>query len=224
MSLTTLPTLHSSDELADLVTRIGFLPFFHHGIENFSVEEYTPASFWFQDGVEGPWEWKTPVIVKTHCAYGKFFCGRAGYISKDWYLDFANWRRQGYDFDARYDDGLAAYQDKLIYETLASQDSLLSTELKQKSGFGKGGAKGFDSSLTRLQMEGYVVTCGFEYKVDKNGNPYGWGLARYCTSEQFFGPSFARRIYKRTPEESKTASWPIWDRSCPGPQKNKSCG
>lgn len=26
------------------------------------MEEHTPPELWFVDGVEGPWEWKGPVI------------------------------------------------------------------------------------------------------------------------------------------------------------------
>ncbi len=32
------------------------------------------------------------------------------------YPDLANYRKDGYDFDARYEDGVAAYQDKMVCE------------------------------------------------------------------------------------------------------------
>ena len=52
-------------------------------------------------------------------------------------------------------------------------------------------------------MQCYVLTSDFEYEVDKNGNFYGWGIARYATPEEFYGKTFEKRVYKRTPEESK---------------------
>ena len=55
-------------------------------------------------------------IRETGCAYGKFFENKAVFISKEWFPDFANYRRNGYDFDARFDDGLAAYKDKELFE------------------------------------------------------------------------------------------------------------
>ncbi|MCM1543416.1 MAG: hypothetical protein NC121_19470 [Blautia sp.] len=193
----------SQSDLARIVQEYGFLPLFQNDIPGFSVEEHTPAEFWFVDGEDGPWEWKGPVIRQTGCAYGKFFRGKAGFISAMWYPDFANYRRDGYDFDARYEDGLAAYQDKTVYELLAGYDSLLSGELKQLGGFGKNGRKGFDTVMTRLQMQGYVTTADFEYKRDKQGSPYGWGVARYATPEHYFGDSFVQQVYQRTPEQSK---------------------
>ena len=38
--------------------------------------------------------------------------------------------------------------------------------------------------------------------MDKKGNFYGWGVARYATPEEFYGKRFSNRVYKRTPEES----------------------
>ena len=51
-------------------------------------------------------------------------------------------------------------------------------------------------------MQCYVLTSDFEYEIDKNGNFYGWGIARYATPEEFYGKYFTSRVYKRTPEES----------------------
>ncbi|MCC8357637.1 MAG: hypothetical protein LJU34_07410 [Oscillospiraceae bacterium] len=141
------------------------------------------------------------MIRKTGCAYGKFFAGKAGFISREWYCDFANYRRDGYDFDARYDDGLARFQDKKVYDILAGYPSLLSKEWRRLTGIKKRGE--FDAIVNRLQMQGYVVTTDFEYARDKHGNAYGWGLSRYATPEAFFGADFTGHVYARAPEQSK---------------------
>ena len=75
--------------------------------------------------------------------------------------------------------------------------------VKQLGGFGKDGRKGFDTVLTRLQMQGYVTTADFEYRRDKHGAPYGWGIARYAVPEQHFGTDFTAHVYTHTPEESR---------------------
>lgn len=194
--------IRSRADLSKAVQKYGFLPFFKNDIPGFSVEEHTPPELWFSDA-DGPWEWKGPVIRETGCAYGKFFKKKAGFISAEWYSDFANYRRDGYDFDARYEDGLAPYADKTVYDIIAEHDSLLSKELKRFGGFGKNGRKGFETIITRLQMQGYVVTADFEYMRDKNDVPYGWGVARYAVPEKFFGNDFSERVYWQTPEQSK---------------------
>lgn len=194
--------LTSANELSELVEKWGFVPLFKNEIPGFSVEELTLPELWFTEE-EGPWEWKGPVIRETGCAYGKFFRNKAVFISREWFLDFANYRRDGYDFDARFDDGLASYQDKYVFELLDSYDSLLSKELKRLGDFRKGGRTGFDAIVTRLQMQGYITTTDFEYQRDRFGKTYGWGIARYATPEKYFGEEFCGKVYSREPEESR---------------------
>lgn len=183
---------------------MGFLPFFKNVIPGFSVEEYTPSELWFPDDEdeEGPWEWKGPVARGHKCVYGKLFGGKAGFVSLEWFPDLANYRRNGYDFDARYDDGLASYKDKQMWETLRSNGSLLTKELKAACGYGKDGQKGFDTVIARLQMQTYVNVADFEYMADKHGKLYGWGMARYTIPEVEFGEAFIRTAYERSPKES----------------------
>ncbi len=193
----------SHQDMVNMVQQWGFVPLFRNEIEGFSIEELTPKEFWFSQERDGPWEWKGPTIRESGCAYGKFFGGKAVFISKDWFLDFANFRRDGYDFDARYNDGLAAYRDKTVYDILEERGELLSKELKNLWSYGGEKRKGFDSIMTRLQMLGYITTTDFEYMRDKNGKVYGWGVARYATPEYHFGKSFCDAVYKREPYQSR---------------------
>ena len=181
---------------------LGFLPFFKNSIPGFSIAERTPAELWFNPDRDGPWEWKGPVIRLGNCAYGKFFKGKAVYVSLDWLPDLVNCRRDGYDFDARCEDGLASWHEKRVYETLTAAGSLRSRELKNALGYGKEGIKGFDQIITKLQMETYVCVQDFEYDLDRHGAPYGWGVARYTTPEALYGRALVRSAYRRSPEES----------------------
>lgn len=192
----------SPEVLVSLIAQIGFLPFFRNEIKGFSLEECVDRKYWFPDEGEGVWEWKGRIIKKADCAYGKFFRGKAGFISKEWFPDFANFRRDGYDFDALYDDGMAKRGDKQVYDIIEKEGSLLSQELKRQGNFRKDGNKGFDTIITRLQMQGYVVISDFEYRKDKFGNTYGWGVARYETAEYRFGNDFSEHVYQREPIES----------------------
>ena len=196
-------TITSPADLEKMVQNFGFLPFFRNEFEDFSVEEYTPEMYWFSDEREGPWQWKGAVARNKQCVYGKFFRGKAGFVSLEWLPDFLNYRRDGYDFDARYEDGLASRKDKEIYDTVLSKGSLLTKELKKLCGYGKSGKKGFDTIITRLQMQTYLTVADFEYARDKTGAPYGWGIARYITPEVLFGEEMIRMAYRREPEESR---------------------
>jgi hypothetical protein len=195
----------SEDDLIKAIRDFGFVPFFVNPIEGFSIEEHIGPGCWYNDGDNGfwpAWEWKGPVIKKTRCAYGKFLGNKAVYISPEWFPDFANYRRDGYDFDARYDDGLASRDDKILFDLLDENAPILSKPLKAMGNYKKGGKKGFDTSVTRLQKQCYVIVSDFRYATDKFGNEYGWGIAEYSTPEKFMGEDFRKRVYEKTPEES----------------------
>lgn len=203
------------------VLRLGFLPFFNIGIEGFSIEEHTPRELWFSDEQDGPWEWKGPIIVQGNCAYGKFFEGKACYVSLDWLPDFINVRRSLYIMK---DEEIS--REKLVYDAVVAKESMLTTEIRQECGFAKPRApklnplekleaglqkkivtmtrsESLDTILTRLQMSTHFVVADFEYKQDKHGKPYGWGVARYATPEALYGneilkcPYSPKQSYKR---------------------------
>ncbi|MBR1423367.1 MAG: hypothetical protein IJ571_08010 [Ruminococcus sp.] len=193
--------ISSQADLEKAVEEYGFLPYFRNSIEGFSIEEHIDPRFWFS-AEEGAWEWKGPVIRSTGCAYGKFFERKAVYVSREWFPELANYRRNGYDFDALYDDGLAKRADKTLYDLIAENEPVISKQLKKLGNYRKGGNKGFDSSAVRLQEQCYVVISNFVYMQDRFGREYGWGVAEYSTPERFIGDDFTDRVYRHEPEES----------------------
>ncbi len=202
--------IRTKEDLKQAVRDLGFLPFFANEIPGFSIEENCAPETYFSKQ-PGVWEWKGPVIQELGCAYGKFFAKKAAFISARWFPDFANYRRDGYDFDARVDEGLANSAEEYLYNIIASRHSILSKDAKAIGGYVRPKIKGpdaweprkgFDTLITKLQMQCYVTTANFEYEVDKNGEFYGWGIARYATPEEFFGRRFTDKVYQRTPEES----------------------
>ena len=202
--------VRTKQDLEDAIGEYGIVPYFRCSIPGFSLEEHCPPRVLFSDGEEDTWAWKGPVIRETGCAYGKFFEKKAAYVSRELFPDLANYRRDGYDFDARYDDGLARFQDKQLYDLLEERAPVLSKELRLAGGYaysGRGqsaeGRKGFDTSIVRLQEQCYVIISDFVYTLDKQGRPRGWGVAEYTTPERFWGERFRQRVYAREPEESR---------------------
>ena len=153
-----LRKLKSAEDIIKLTEEIGFLPFFANGIEGFSVEENCPGELWFSGEVDGPWEWKGPIARDGRCVYGKFFAGKAGFVSREWFPVLANYRRSGYDFDARWDDGLASKKDKDVYDLICKNGVIISKEIKRALNYRKNGNTGFETVITRLQMQTYVNT------------------------------------------------------------------
>lgn len=194
--------IQTKDDLVAAIQKTGILPLFQNDISGFSIEEHTDTSAWFPDNGQGVWEWKGPVIQEAGCAYGKFFGNKTAFISAEVFPDFANYRRDGYDFEGQYEDGFISYKDKVLYELVDSHAPVLSKTLKRLGNYKKGWITGFDASMNRLQSKGYVIISNFVYMKDHYGKEYGWGVAEYSTPEKFFGSVFVDATYQRQPEES----------------------
>lgn len=176
------------EDLKDYVNQIGFLPLFKNEIDGFSAEEHTfGPDWWSGDEAVDPWEWRRRIAAEGKIAYGKFFDGKAGFVSLNWLPIFANWRRDGYDFDARWEDEKASFRQKKIMDLFEKPEPLYSFEIKEKAGFGKGGEKNFEGTLNSLQMQTYLVVRDFRQRRNKAGLPYGWHIALYTTPEQIWG-------------------------------------
>ena len=208
--------IRSWQELVNWVNEVGFLPLFKNDIPGFSAEEHVHTwSWWTGDPEQDPWEWRE-IIARSHqIAYGKFFDKKAGFISLEWLPVFANYRRDGYDFDARWEDGLASRREKMIMDQVTEKDKdgdtlfpdirILSTDLKKRAGFGKGGAKNYPGITTGLQMQTYLVITDFVRRKNKKGAEYGMPVSILQPPEAVWGYENVTKSYMEKPEES-------WDR------------
>lgn len=196
--------ISSSKELTDVVNEIGFLPLFQNEIPGFSVVEMAGSDYlWTGDEILDPWQWRVILAREGNVSFGKMFAKKAGFISREWYPSFANYRRDGYDFDSRYEDGLASHMDKDILSLIEEGKELSSFELKaQICGKSKKGT-GFDTALLRLQMQTYLTITDYRRKRTKQGEEYGWAAAVFATPETIFGADFVQSEYKLEPMESK---------------------
>ena len=193
-------------ELVNWIDEVGFLPLFSNGVEGFSAEEHVSPDYWWT-GIreEDPWEWREIIARSGEVAYGKFFEKKAGFISKKWLPYFANYRRDGYDFDALWDDEKASRRQKKIMDLFEAEAEIYSNEIKARAGFGKGGEKGFDGTLTDLQMKVYLTVRDFRQRKNKKGELYGWPIAIYSKPENIWGYDHVTSRYSENPIESGKA-------------------
>lgn len=198
--------IERQEQLERIIQQWGFLPFFKNHIKGYSIQEMTPPQLLFGDDMmSGPWQWKGPIIANWQTAYGKFFKGKAGYVSLEWLPDFINWRRSQQPLESHLPEA------QRIHQVLVENESMLSKELKIASGFtlsrktsSTSGSR-FDALVAQLQMSTYVCIADFEYQVSSKGETYGWGVARYCTPEAMYPEIFplTRSTEGRTPDESR---------------------
>lgn len=212
--------IERQEQVERIIHEWGFLPFFKCGIEGFSIEEMTPPDLLFGDDFNnGPWGWKGLIIAGWESAYGKFFKGKAGFVSLEWLPDFMNWRRSVHPLEKLDLDSLN------IYSVLVDNESIISRQLKKASGYtlsrkrktfnpsdptapieNPKNGMAFDTLIAGLEMGTHVCIADFEYLISKKGEPYGWGLARYCTPEAMYPDLFPieEHVNGRTPEQSRT--------------------
>ncbi|MDO4649927.1 MAG: hypothetical protein Q4B26_14905 [Eubacteriales bacterium] len=197
--------IHTVKELEKYINKIGFLPLFKNEIPGFSVEERTVPEFWWSENPErDPWVWRELIARNGEIAYGKFFNKKAGFISKEWFPYFANARRDGYDFDSLWEDEKASIRQKKIMDLFAENEDaeLFSFEIKKDAGFGKGGEKNFEGTITDLQMKTYLCMRDFKKRINKKGLPYGWNVAMYSMPEHLWGYEHVSSAYKEDPAVS----------------------
>lgn len=192
--------IHSQMGLMELIQEIGFLPLLDSGIRGYSAEEMVDEDCRYvvfpDGGWDWPlWKWKGPIVTEGDCVYGKFFAGKAGFISREWWPDFYNYRRS-----SRPAPGEGSIEETILL-TLEECESLITRELRAACGFdGPKMRSKFDGYITRLQMAARIVTEDFVYPRDKHNRQYGWGWSLLTTPERLLGRDAC--LCGRTPEES----------------------
>lgn len=192
--------IHSCPELIDYINEIGFLPLLPMGITGWSADEVVDEDCQYKSLPEGGWEWpiwewKGSILQESGCAYGKFFKGKAAFISREWWPDFCNYRRNIYPYP---EEGSI---EEAILDVLRIEGSLITRDLRHLCGFtGPKMRSRFDAYITKLEMGGYIVTEDFVYPRDRHGREYGWGWSLLTTPESLFGKERCRT--ERTPQES----------------------
>ncbi|MGN1217741.1 MAG: hypothetical protein ACI4TD_07190 [Phocaeicola sp.] len=192
--------IHSCPELIDYINEIGFLPLLPMGITGWSADEVVDEDCQYKSLPEGGWEWpiwewKGSILQESGCAYGKFFKGKAAFVSREWWPDFCNYRRNIYPYP---EEGSI---EEAILDILRVEGSLITRDLRHLCGFtGPKMRSRFDAYITKLEMGGYIVTEDFVYPRDRHGREYGWGWSLLTTPESLFGKERCRT--ERTPQES----------------------
>ncbi len=179
--------IHNAAQLISLIDQLGFLPLLDMGIGDWSAEARVSPDCHYTYTDDGSfywplWEWKGDVIKESGCAYGKFFNGKAAFVSHKWWPDFCNWRRSVYPIPKEN-----SLEEAILY-TLSTRGSMVSRDLRRACGLTGGKLRGrFDSCVARLQSACRVLTEDFVYLKDRHGRDYGWGLSLLASAERLMG-------------------------------------
>ena len=75
-------------------------------------------------------------------------------------------------------------------------------QIRREAGFGKGGEKNFDGTMTSLENMLYVVISDFRQKKNKFGLDYGWEVSVYARPEEIWGEAFVNDSYRLSPSRA----------------------
>ncbi len=150
-----------------------------------------------------PWEWRMRVLEeRSDIAYGKVFCRKSGWITRDWYACFLAVRRAGRTFDEAYQAGLISQAARRVYDVVNDRVRVPMHELRRLAGFGREEQGLFERALVDLQMSLYLTLCGRQQKLSPLSGEYGWASTVLCTTESFFGEAVFAQAANLSPAEA----------------------
>ena len=156
------------EDLIDLINEVGFLPLFKNEVDGFSVEENTGDLYWWtSDEEQDPWEWRCLMARSGKVAYGKFFGKKAGFISRAWFPTSPT----GGGTDTTSTAAGTRSWPPCGRSGLLTKDERFFFELKRQAGFGKGGEKNFEGTVTDLQMGSYLLIRDFRRRPTRRASP-----------------------------------------------------
>lgn len=199
----------NAEAMLSAIQEAGLIPFFSNKIPGYSIEELTPAEFWFDGGDSlGPWDWKIDCVQSGDIAYGKFvWGGKAAFATFEVYRELVNWRRSRKAC-------IPSAEEQKVLDLMAERGSVEMRDIRHLLGIKKSAA---DALMARLQMKTLAVT-GDITRVYRGQDLHyvGWQVSTFCPPESLFEDSrsgssgfpFAAFMEERslrsslTPEES----------------------
>ena len=193
--------LKTPEQAIEFIEKRGLVPLFSCEAAGFSLEEQVTCREWWTGSAADPWEWREIIAASGRVAYGKLFGTRMGFCSLALFPYLCAYRRDGYDFDTLIEMGKAPMRERVIMDALKENDEP-SYRIRRIAGFGKDGYKGYETNLSSLMNQTYLVIRDFARKRKKNGEEYGWPVAYYTTPERRFGEELVRSAYTLTKEQA----------------------
>lgn len=191
--------LKSAKEAAELIRVNGFLPLMNSGLGNYSLFGLGDPLFELDfDSEVSPWFWRTLLAADPDIAYGKFFHGKAGFVSRECFPAFANYRRDGYDWDTLHEMGMMPRCGERVMPLFAEGACMPPFAIAALAGLS---AKP-EALLTQLQARSYLITDHFERRRSRTGEEYGWHVSWYISPEAKFGADEVRSRYEEDPRDS----------------------
>ena len=182
--------IQSWEELIGWIDEIGFLPLFKNEVDGFSVEENTSDLYWWTgDAEQDPWEWRRAHRPQRPGGLRQVF-RQEGRLHLQSVVPALRQLAAGrLRLRQPLGRGAGPHAPEADHGPASlDRSEWFSFELKRQAGFGKGGEKNFEGTVTDLQMGGYLLIRDFRQRHQQEGAvPYGWPISVYTTPEALWG-------------------------------------
>lgn len=196
-------TIGNFESFCREIENIGFCLSGENGEGVFSVKEFYTDDIVYHTGDQDldPWAWRIRALLeKDFLCYGKFFMKKAGWITKDWITDFVSVRRKGMSVEELYQNGMISPMDREVYNLIVANKRMPLNRINEHIGISK--KKEVAKALVNLQMMILITVCDDEYKVSKEGLPYGWPATVFCSIESFVGYDVSEKARNQDPRDA----------------------
>lgn len=171
--------IRTAKDITDAVNYYGFLPFYNS--ENVCLASLSAVSF------NTLWDLRFEPTNNKEFVYGKFWNGKAAFVSLELFPHLAALRRDGYDFDSLADEGRISHNEIVVMNSVGS-NLTPSYKLGQTLGI-----KGYDGVISKLQNKTYLCQLFASSTM---------GTALVAPPEDIFGADYTRSKYNLTTEEN----------------------
>lgn len=182
--------INNFSDFCDILRQTGFTTGANNDEGIFTLNRYYSDKIRHHTGDSDtdPWDWRIRTV--TECddiAYAKVFNNKGGWITKSWYPYFLAVRRNGAELDDLYYDGLISAMEHDVYNIIRDSGEISMSDIKRTLNIGRELNSKYESALVKLQMKMFITVSGETHKLSKSGEPYGWTVNVFTTTEQFFG-------------------------------------
>ncbi len=187
--------LKTASDAVECALELGFLPVLDCEIEGYSLFGMASPEIEGFRGEDCVWEWRCALAQSPDILYGKYFHGKVGAISAEWFPDFANMRRGGMDFAELYENGKIRRGAKSVMDCFEEEKCIPSWILTRRVPD--------KNAIADLERRTFLTVDSFQRKRGMRGGEYGWAAALYTTPEAKLGEDFLDRRKFDAPEQSR---------------------
>ncbi len=197
--------LKSYNDFIDRVNELGFMALsnIHEGFPSLSSE--TSKNQWHTGEFDSdPWQWKDRAAEEKKLAFGCILGGNKGFVSARMYPYFYRAYKPTLSMEERWEQGVISPELWNLWKLFNDKTLMDTAEIRKDMGVtAKSGGSKLDRAIVELQKEYFITVAGNRYKLNKQGEPYGWPANIYDKVDSWAPFEWIEKTCNTNVEESR---------------------